>query len=175
MIFTELDIRPLLRGEVSSISVDFTLDFNDIDDVKIKGPVKVRGKIDDNAGYMRMRLEVGFDYVGECARCLDPVEGTFKSEVERTVVTEGALTKEQEEENIDEYVIACKGFVNVDEQIEETVLFDFPKKLLCSEDCPGLCPKCGKKLRDGACSCPKKDPDPRWSALADLLDKDDKK
>ena len=43
-------------------------------------------------------------------------------------------------------------------------------KILCDESCPGLCPKCGKNLNEGACGCPEKEIDPRLSALAELLD-----
>ena len=45
-------------------------------------------------------------------------------------------------------------------------------KILCSEDCKGLCPRCGADLNQGPCSCVKKDVDPRLAVLAKLLEKD---
>ena len=154
----KLDLRPLLRGEVSRMPVSFTFSFDDIDGVTINGDVKVFGEIADNAGYMRMTLEISFNYTGECARCLDPVNGNFSTEFERTVVDEGTLTEEQLENN-------------VDEQLAEEILYDFPRRLLCSEDCPGLCPKCGKKLGEGECGCEKHEPDPRWAVLREYSEK----
>ena len=62
----------------------------------------------------------------------------------------------------------------IDEQLAEALLLDFPRKILCSEDCPGLCPKCGKSLKGGDCGCPKKEIDPRLAVLAQLLNKEDK-
>jgi uncharacterized protein len=41
-------------------------------------------------------------------------------------------------------------------------------RLLCDEDCPGLCAKCGKPLREGSCGCSSKEIDPRWAVLATL-------
>ena len=44
-------------------------------------------------------------------------------------------------------------------------------KFLCSEDCKGLCPRCGKNLNLGPCGC-RKEPDPRFAVLEQLLDKE---
>jgi uncharacterized protein len=43
-------------------------------------------------------------------------------------------------------------------------------RLLCSEDCKGLCQKCGADLNHGKCNCPEHEPDPRWAALKKLFD-----
>ena len=75
-----------------------------------------------------------------------------------------------EEDNIDEYVIVENGKLDIDEQLTEALLLDFPRKILCDENCPGLCPKCGKSLKSGDCGCPKKEIDPRLAILATLLD-----
>ncbi len=166
----KLDLRPMLRGEISRLPVKFGLEGIELDGVSVKGGVNVEGNITDNAGYMRMSLTLSLEYEGECARCLDPVTGRFETEFERTVVDEGTLTDEQLEDNVDEYAVISDGFLDVDEEILETLIFDFPTKLLCSEDCPGLCPKCGKHLRDGDCGCAKNEPDPRWAALKNFFD-----
>lgn len=35
----------------------------------------------------------------------------------------------------------------------EELVFSLPSKRLCSDDCKGICPNCGKNLNDGACTC----------------------
>ena len=52
-------------------------------------------------------------------------------------------------------------------------ILDMDTKTLCSEDCKGLCPRCGADLNQGPCSCKKKDVDPRLAVLAKLLEKGD--
>ena len=42
-------------------------------------------------------------------------------------------------------------------------------KVLCREDCKGLCPKCGRNLNEGPCGCDLHEEDPRWDALKGLL------
>ncbi|MDY5613643.1 MAG: DUF177 domain-containing protein, partial [Dysosmobacter sp.] len=48
-------------------------------------------------------------------------------------------------------------------------ILEMDTKTLCSEDCKGLCPRCGADLNLGPCSC-KKEVDPRLAALAKLLE-----
>lgn len=166
-----IDLNPMLRGEVSVINIDFVLTPEIIEDVTFVGDARVWGKITNNAGYMRLTLQADLDYVGECARCLDEVRGTFSLDFERTVVTEGMVSDERLEESVDEYIVLDDGKLELDYAVKEELLIDFPKKLLCSEDCEGLCPKCGKPKREGDCGCVTKEIDPRLEVLKKLLDK----
>ena len=170
-----LDVSPLLRGEKSRITFDYTLPPVPLDRIKFKGDAQVHGEITDNAGYMRLCATAHLAYETECDRCLDIVEGEFVLDFERVVADEGTLTEEQIEDNVDEYVIVENGKLDIDEQLAEALLLDFPRKILCSEDCPGLCHKCGKSLKDGDCGCPKKEIDPRLAVLATLLQKEEDK
>ena len=52
---------------------------------------------------------------------------------------------------------------------EELQNEDSDEIVLCSEDCKGLCPRCGADLNLGPCSC-KKEVDPRLAVLAKLLE-----
>ena len=59
------------------------------------------------------------------------------------------------------------------EQLSEILLLDFPTRVLCSEDCKGLCHKCGKDLNEGDCGCDHREIDPRFAVLQQLLDQAD--
>ena len=118
---------------------------------------------------MRLTLKTEIAYEGECARCLAPVNGVFSLDFERTVAPEGVLSEEQIEDNVDEYVILSGKELDVDEQLREELVLSFPQKLLCDEDCEGLCPKCGKRRADGPCGCPEKEIDPRLAVLKNFF------
>ena len=169
-----LDVGPLLRGEVDSIKIDYMLQPQKLDGVTFNGDAHVLGEITDNAGYMRLNLRAELSYSSECARCLAPVNGVFSLDFERTVVSEGTISDEQLDEHFDEYAILDKTMLDIDEPLSEEMLLSFPAKLLCSEDCPGLCPKCGKPKREGKCECPEREMDPRWAALKTFFDEDKK-
>ena len=86
-------------------------------------------------------------------------------------VTEGMVSEERLEESVDEYIVIDDGKLILDDAVREELLIDFPRKLLCSEDCEGLCPKCGKPKKEGDCGCVTKEIDPRLEVLKKLLDK----
>ena len=119
---------------------------------------------------MRMALSGSIPYTVPCARCLEEVEGTFSFRFEKTVAPANLLTNIREED-ADDYVIVRDGFLDVDEELSEMLEMDFPSKILCREDCHGLCPKCGANRNHGSCSCPEKEVDPRLAPLAKLLEK----
>ncbi len=169
-----LDAGPLLRGETECIEIDYMLSPQTLDGIVFDADAHIVGKLTDNAGYMRLTLKAELGYSGECARCLAPVNGVFSLDFERTVVAEGTLSEEQLDEHFDEYAVLCGSMLDIDEQLSEELLLAFPSKLLCTEDCPGLCSKCGKPRREGACGCPEREIDPRWAVLKTFFDEDKK-
>ncbi len=164
----KLDLKPLLRGEVTRLPLNFPIEPEAPDGVDFVGDVSVVGEITNRGGYMRLACEVDIPYHGACARCLSPVDGVFTMPFERTVVTEGTLSEEQLEDNVDEYVVVEDGILDIDDAVREAIILTFPMRLLCDEECLGLCPMCGKPRREGECGCVKKEIDPRWAVLASL-------
>ena len=167
-----VDVAPLLKGEVKKIDIDYMLSPEQIDGIEFED-AHVVGELTDNSGYMRLKLKAELVYHGECARCLAPVDGVFSLDFERTVATEGMLSENASGEDDDEYVVVHGSELDVDEALTEELVLAFPNKLLCSEDCQGLCPKCGKPRREGDCGCPTREIDPRLAILATLFDKDE--
>lgn len=169
-----LNMGPILRGEINRMEINYELTPEPVLDVVFPENAKVSGYITDDAGYMRLHLTADLPYRGSCARCLEAVEGVFSLDFERTVAAEGTITEEQLEENEDSYVMIRDGKLDVDEALREELLMCFPMRLLCSEDCPGLCPKCGKPKKLGDCGCSEKEIDPRLAVLKNWLDKSEK-
>ena len=65
-------------------------------------------------------------------------------------------------------IMDFKGNLDLDEAVTTAFVLAMDTKNLCSEDCKGLCPKCGADLNLGPCGC-RPEADPRWAALAQLL------
>ena len=168
-----LDMRPMLRGETDRIALDFSLTPTLMDEVTVNGDARVVGEVTDQAGYMRLELTATVSFDAECARCLSPVRDVFSVTLERTVATKDSLSEKQLEENVDEYAVIEDGHLDLDELVREEILLSFPMRVLCSPDCEGLCPKCGKPRRLGDCGCQMREIDPRLAVLQSLLDKDE--
>ena len=84
-----------------------------------------------------------------------------------TPVTPSA--RELQNEESDEIVLLEDGKTDAGELARTAFILGMDSKTLCSEDCKGLCPRCGADWNLGPCSC-KKEPDPRLAALASLLE-----
>ena len=59
--------------------------------------------------------------------------------------------------------------LNVDSLISNEIFTCWPLKVLCREDCKGLCRVCGKDLNEGECGCDTFVPDPRMAAIMDIF------
>ena len=180
-----IDLRKLISGETNKMTVDYEFPITEtpdpdsgeesidteIDGVVFESPVRVKGEIVNMGGYMRFSATAQVDYTAECARCLTPLDRSFSVCVERTLVTHGSLENTPEDE-ADDYLEITDSSVDPDQTLIEELMMEFPTRELCSEDCKGLCPKCGKNLNEGDCGCVKKEIDPRLAILQKLLEKE---
>ncbi len=58
--------------------------------------------------------------------------------------------------------------IDLEDIVAEQVGLSLPIRVLCREDCAGICPVCGaNRNHPGACRCAT-EPDPRWQPLANL-------
>ena len=172
-----IDLSAILRGELRSIEIDGEI-FPDTAPFGIEylPGAHINGIITGSAGLVTLESKVTVPYKGECARCLDPVETVLRFDFNRTLVTEGTLSDEVLEEKADEYLVIKRGILEPDEAIIESIYLELPSRLLCSPDCRGLCPKCGKKMIGDECGCAPREIDPRWNKLRELLsDEEDNK
>ncbi len=172
----KLDLRPLLAGDrLLTFNYELSLDIDPEDTssflygVSFPSPMKVKGDITNTAGYMRMRLDMSVDYTAECARCLAPVCGEFSLSLEKTVAPRNLLS-DLDEDKLDDYAIIEDGFLDMDEQLRAQLEMEFPVRILCRDDCKGLCQRCGKNLNEGKCDCVEKEIDPRMAPLQKLLE-----
>ncbi len=53
----------------------------------------------------------------------------------------------------------------------EQLILSLPYKILCADDCKGLCPKCGANLNHVTCQCDLSSEDPRWMLLREMQKK----
>ena len=138
------------------------------DDVVVLEPVAVNGSVIKRGGYITLTAEASMSYRTHCARCLAEVEDTVRFLCEKTVADEKGLLRLENTEN-DDYVQIKGGKLDLDAPICDEILLGFPMRMLCADDCKGLCAGCGVDLNREACRCTKKEVDPRLAKLAALL------
>ena len=63
------------------------------------------------------------------------------------------LTDEDRVNDLDESSYLTGMDLDVDQLVYLEVLMSWPLKVLCKEDCKGICSRCGKNLNEGPCGC----------------------
>ena len=132
----------------------------------VSEPVKAEGMVRNTAGVLVMTGAITTCIHGTCDRCANTFDREIKLPINVVLVTEMA-----NEENEDEWVFPLEGdSADLDDIVRTVFVLNLDSKLLCKEDCKGLCHRCGKNLNDGPCNC-QKELDPRFAALKQLLEK----
>ena len=159
-----LDLQKIIANP-GSVSFSCEPDIADLsfDSVsRYLSPLHAEGKVVNSADLLTLTATLHVKMLCVCDRC------GIEYETEKTIPVEAILAVDPEdEENPDLYPI-YDGKADLDEILITAFVLDMDTKFLCSEDCPGLCPHCGKPLRDGPCGC-EKDIDPRLAVLGQLL------
>ena len=160
------DVKPILRNPEKRIPFQFEMDLSDMDfsgRCPICRPVLVEGEVYSSADVLHLTLTADTVLDAMCDRC--GKEFTQEKKVAYDCVLSDEL---QDESNVD-IVPLENDTVDADELARTAFILEMDTKTLCSEDCKGLCPRCGADLNLGPCSC-KKEVDPRLAALAKLLE-----
>ena len=132
----------------------------------VSEPVLAQGTVRNTAGGLMMEGQVRTTIHGICDRCAGSFDREVTFPIDVVLVTELA-----NEENEDEWVFPLEGdSADLDDIVRTVFVLNLDSKLLCREDCKGICQRCGKNLNDGPCNC-QKELDPRFAALKQLLEK----
>lgn len=84
-----------------------------------------------------------------CVRCLEDAKVEISTPFNEEYYFEEKFDNEGEPfPRIDE-----EGYIDISDEIIETLLVGIPFAPLCCEDCQGLCVKCGASLKDQDCGC----------------------
>ena len=106
-----------------------------------------------------------------CGRCLEEVPVEFELDFEKKI--DMNLTEEERREALDECAYIHGYDLDVDELVYSEILVNWPLRVLCKEDCKGLCPICGSNLNQGQCGCKTDNIDPRFESLRSLFKLDE--
>lgn len=101
-----------------------------------------------------------------CSRCLEAVEVPFRLDILAELDMD--KTEEERARELDEQPYIKGYHLDIDQLVSNELLLNLPMKVLCREDCKGICNRCGKNLNHGTCSCDRSSPDPRMSVIQDL-------
>ena len=127
---------------------------------KFDGPVKVKGEIFRDGKAVKLCFKGLAALVLNCDRCLEPVSLRVPFDFEEDI------SSEEEKESISDILV-------LDDIVVRSIIANLPMKVLCKEDCRGLCPACGKNLNEGSCKCDTSYINPKFESLRALFNVDE--
>ena len=164
-----LGLSKIIDCPGASVSFSDSVDLSDLQfgtSYPISEPVVAEGTVRNTAGVLVMKGMIHTTIHGTCDRCANDFDRYMETPIDAVLVTELA-----NEENEDEWVFPLEGdSADLEDIIRTIFVLNLDSKLLCKDDCAGLCCRCGKNLNDGPCNC-QKELDPRFAALRQLLEK----
>ena len=107
------------------------------------------------------RLRMKPEFTGPCARCLE--EATLTLRIDSYEVHDPS---DGDEDLVSDFVAADD--LHVADWAQDAIGLEFPHRVLCAEDCRGLCATCGTNLNEVECACVPEQGDSRWDALRAL-------
>ncbi len=128
-------------------------------------PVKIEGILRNESEIFVLEVKGETKVSLACDRCLAPVAIEISFNIEERFSHTGREDEETETFSGDQIDLA--------DYVQRGILGALPMKVLCREDCQGLCPVCGKDLNEGDCGCDTTELDPRFESLRALFNVDE--
>ena len=120
-----------LEEEVNPAKLDL-----DTDIVKFRDPVKITAQVSKITNALTADLTLNFSLYMDCSCCLNGFKAEFKKNLQ-----------------LNYSVSNLEPVIDLNPDIRDEIILDYPMRPLCSIDCKGLCFRCGKNLNEGKCNC----------------------
>jgi uncharacterized protein len=138
-----------------------------------EGNVTVTGNLSKVGTQLFMTSEASGRLSKECDRCLG--ETRLEISVPINIYYQAAVANpdyEGDEDGVEVRTLHPEDdTIVLDDEVRQSLLLGVPLKVLCSEDCRGICPSCGADLNKGDCNCQTQEIDPRWAKLSEIFKK----
>lgn len=167
-----IEISALLQKEGQreelTFSTEHGIPLEDFGSYHFTAPLAFKGTLLSEADrIVRLRGEIIVNWQSACVRCLNEVTREevilvdeqiyppgYHAELNRSYAEYGLDYTDPEDPLGHEELMFHDGtHVELDKLFSDLVLLALPIGVYCADDCPGLCPTCGRRLDDAACHC----------------------
>jgi uncharacterized protein len=164
-----IDVSSLLKRKIEKKEIHLVINESELfvsnKEVQCKKPVELEGVLSLTGSILSLDCEIDTELTLQCSRCVERFSYPLKFEIHEKFSNDPG----DEDENI---IFIDSDNIDITEVIENNIIITLPIKILCNEDCKGLCQHCGINLNVSTCNCDNKDTDPRLAKLKDLFSTD---
>lgn len=136
-------------------------------DSRFTKELQIEATLQKTSRQLYMRVEIKTGGVFTCDRCLEEFQQNISSGYDVMFVSEQEAVEGDGEEV--QVLSADSTHVDLADDVRQFVILGLPQKMLCREECAGLCPTCGSNLNMGKCECRQDETDARWSEVQKIL------
>ncbi|MBU1125368.1 MAG: DUF177 domain-containing protein [Candidatus Omnitrophica bacterium] len=104
--------------------------------ISFRGPLKAEAAVEKITNAVSVMVHVVATAQSTCSRCLEE----FEIAIDKNIALNYSSAREA-------------PVIDINPDIREEIILDYPMKPLCRPDCKGLCSHCGKNLNKGGCNC----------------------
>lgn len=123
----------------------------DMEGFYFRDPVKINLEIFRHVTRIFVKFRISTIVQAECVRCLKLV----KTKIDIVTEVQYRPMPKLAEDIIDDIGIGYYSdeYLDFTDEVRDSLILELPMRVVCSEDCKGLCPHCGKDLNLGPCDC----------------------
>jgi uncharacterized protein len=137
-------------------------------DERFRSMVKVKAKLDKSVRQILLQAKMWAEGAFICDRCLDNFIWKMDKKYSMVYIQGDRSMIESKKEDEFQVLSADTNYIDLDEDVRQYILLAIPQKLLCREECLGICPTCGVNRNNESCTCEVHVTDSRWDALKKL-------
>jgi len=139
----------------------------DLDTTRFVDPIDVHVLWDRRGSQVCLQFVVSTYQRTQCDRCLDDVRIALADQVGIVVQFRDTVPPSMDDPDY-RVVLPTDAEIDFTTDLRDAILLAVPAKVLCREDCKGLCPHCGQNWNHGSCDCPTGEAASQWEALRAL-------
>ena len=137
-------------------------------DERFRNLVKIKVRLDKSLRQILLQAKMWAEGEFVCDRCLDNFDWQMEKKYAMVYIQGDRSTVDLKKEEEIQALSADTNYIDLDEDVRQYIQLAIPQKLLCQENCLGICPTCGVNKNNESCFCNAQISDSRWDVLKKL-------
>lgn len=146
----KIDISNITKVEGAFLNIEFNEVIEELNflfrDFVFDDPVQFNGQLVNVSGVLKLSGQLNTRYTTICYRCLRNLEQKMDVYVREDLIRRDKCT------DCEAYTYEG-NYLEIDKILKDNIILNLPMRLLCKDDCKGLCPICGSDLNERECDC----------------------
>lgn len=127
----------------------------------------VKVTVDKAFSSLQVKLDTAFSISLLCDRCLENCECKLHNRYSFVYSRSQDMANEDLNDEI-RFLPTDQNIIDLHDDICQSIILGTPMKVICKDDCKGLCTVCGINKNKSTCTCNEKTIDPRWESLLNI-------